>query len=263
MAAKKKSLAKRKSSTALAKPTGDLMDQLNRQKATIKVSGGGNGLRVQGSNFFLGEDNLGEEINAVILEAVYEHRWFEGEYDPDVIAPPDCFALGLDQEELEPHDKSQNKQAETCGECEFNRFGSGRGGAKACQNRVRLSLLPADNANDKDIDEAEVFTLFVPPTSLKAVKEYISMVNNKLEVPTSLVVTTITAEPTGTYSHLIFEYDSPLKAPAAFQKKLVNKVIQSREQMLIPYEPIAEENAKPKSKGRAKKKTTRRKSRLS
>lgn len=260
--AAKKSLARKKKATALAKPEGELLAQLNRQKATIKA-GSQSSIKVQGREFLLNDDSLGNELYAVILENVFEHRWFSGAYDPDITAAPDCFALNVVEDEMVPHANSQDKQNDDCPTCPHNKYGSGRGGAKACQNRIRLTLLPADDANPGSIDDAETFVMYVPPTSLKSFREYASMVNNKLEVSTAMIVTKITAEPEGSYSMLEFEYDAPLKLPAAFQKQLISKISTAREQMLTPYEIVAEDGKSKKKSAPKKKRASRRKSRLS
>lgn len=261
---KKKSLAKASTrSMKPVKPTGELLEQLNRQKATIRI-GAFNSLKIEGSTFFVNENSLGNEVYAVILENVFEHRYFTDAYDEDVVKAPDCFALGLSEPEMVPSPNSESIQAETCGQCEWNRFGSGRGKAKRCQNRIRLMLLPKDNANPKDIDDAETFMLFVPPTSIRAFNKYADMCINKLEVPTSLIVTCITAEQERgkTYSELQFDYESPLAASPAFQKQLVAKVQTARSSMLAPYERSVDEDEAPK-KGKGKRKASvKRKSRL-
>jgi len=65
----------------------------------------------------------------------------------------------------------KSKKDDTCAECRFNAFGSGRGNAKACKNTVRLAMLPA--ATD-DFSKADGMMLSVPPSGMRSWAAYVA-----------------------------------------------------------------------------------------
>lgn len=230
-----KKMATKKASTALSKhASGELAEQLTRQSEEFTSSVIPT-IKVKGRDFMLNDESLGTELNCVILESAFEHRWFASEYDPDIQQAPDCFALGTSNKTMAPHENSVNKQSDKCQTCEKNRFGSGRGNAKACQNRVRLMLLPDTDATVGRIEEAQAFQMNVAPSSLGSLNSYFNLLNTRHEVASSMVVTTLTAQVEGTYSLLDFEYKHPLPLTKTFADKLITKIKEARAALLTPY----------------------------
>lgn len=92
----------------------------------------------------------GNQFAAIILDAARLNTFYAEAYNPQNVAPPTCYAIGRSDAEMAPHPdmvKDLNyfrPQAERCGACPNNEFGSGRTGqGKACSNRRRLMLLVA------------------------------------------------------------------------------------------------------------------------
>ena len=92
----------------------------------------------------------GNQFAAIILDAVRLNTYYTTAFNPQVIAPPVCYAIGRNDAEMAPHpDMAKDQsyfqpQAERCGACPHNEFGSGRTGTgKSCSNRRRLLMLLA------------------------------------------------------------------------------------------------------------------------
>ena len=105
-----------------------------------------------------GENHLAE-FEAIIVFAKNANAWYQGKYDPRDPQPPDCASS-----DGKVPDRGEEKQAESCKVCprnEFKKDGSG----KDCKNMKVLFLLQPGGIIPK--------TLSIPPTSLKAVNNYL------------------------------------------------------------------------------------------
>lgn len=92
----------------------------------------------------------GNQFAAIILDVARLNTFYNGPFNPQSIEPPVCYAIGRNDAEMAPHpDMARDlnyfrPQAERCGACPHNEFGSGRTGTgKACSNRRRMLLLLA------------------------------------------------------------------------------------------------------------------------
>jgi hypothetical protein len=90
----------------------------------------------------------GNQFAAIILDAVRLNTFYKTGFNPSNIEPPTCYAISRDDASLAPHpDMAKDlswfqPQADRCGACPHNEFGSARQGeGKACQNRRRLLML--------------------------------------------------------------------------------------------------------------------------
>lgn len=168
------------------------------------------------------EDMPGNQMFVVILDSYRENTYFEGKYDPEVKLPPKCyaFARGADTDDMGPHESMKRSlsweggyfepQHDTCLGCPKNEWGTadtGRG--KACQNRRRLTLLPAGFCTPKrgsrDFD-VELFTeptafasadealLKLPVTSSKHYAKYVQQLSTQFQRPPHGVITRLYLE---------------------------------------------------------------------
>lgn len=153
---------------ALAPLSEDLAQMLNEELDglgqvpfdTVKIPSGG------GLAFELpGDDPDTPETTQTLLGVMVHHHpintYWEHDFDGSGNLP-DCSSLdgkrGLDVKTGEVRD---------CAACPFNQFGSGKNGVgKACKNGHRIYLLREN--------EALPILLTLPPTSLKAFKEYLA-----------------------------------------------------------------------------------------
>lgn len=119
-----------------------------------------------------GQTNPGP-LQIVVLDWRNFNRYYTKPYDPQNPAPPDCFAIAKDLNDLAPHEEAQDPQASDCASCPMNEFGSAPNGrGKACRNTVRLAIAPT-NADET----CEPWLLNVAPTSLKAWTSFVSQLH--------------------------------------------------------------------------------------
>lgn len=181
----------------------NLMQQLAAEVAEIQNRIGsptGNRIRVTQSKKFRmpsGEESAGP-ITGVIVDFITAYYYYTGQFDPNDIQPPECFALGEKIIELAPHATAPNKQAESCAICPQNQFGSaGRG--KACSNTRLLALLPPDAT-----EETPIMILRVSPTALRSYDAYVAGVARSFQSTPIGVVTEFSFDPSSEYASLRF-----------------------------------------------------------
>ncbi len=145
----------------------------------------------------------------VIMDSVFESAYYEDEYDPENPAPPTCFAIGRDPEEMEPHEtvvKADQQQSEDCEDCPHAEWGSAdKGKGKACKQTRRLALIVAgtiskekgyDVIEDEDhYNKSEVGILKLPITSVRNFSNYVSELAEGVGRPPHFVFTEISAAP--------------------------------------------------------------------
>lgn len=156
-------------------------------------------LGTRGGIFRAGDEVLPSRLRVVIMGAVRENNYYEDEYDPEVLVPPTCFAVGgvgRGDDGLAPPADLQARAASACAACPQNVFGSdaGRSG-KACKNVVRLALLPADDLHPDRLKRAVGARLRVPVTSVRLFNAYASMLTRGQIRPLFTVVTDVVIEP--------------------------------------------------------------------
>lgn len=137
-------------------------------------------------------------VDVVIVAAGYERAYYPGDYDPDNIVPPACFAQHLtDEDLLTPHASVPNPQAASCAACPKSKFGSAtRGKGQACKIRRKLAVIPLDSAKSAEtLQSAEIAVAAVPPTSTKAFSDYAHKVSSQAALPYYAVGTALSCEP--------------------------------------------------------------------
>jgi hypothetical protein len=156
----------------------DIKEQLKKELQTMEKSvpaPSGHNISVAGKLFKLpnGETSPGP-FHCVILDWRNFNRYYPpgAEYNAQNPKPPACFAVNKVIEQLAPHEKASDPQHDSCADCPQNAWGSDpRGGrGKACENRVRIAVVPADAKED-----ADVYTLGISRTALK---HWASFINN-------------------------------------------------------------------------------------
>jgi hypothetical protein len=176
----------------------------------------GNFITISGGIMQLaGEPLLGNQVCAVILDAVRENTYYPDKYDPENPSPPRCYAFGRLEGDMAPHPSMQGSdwfqpQHEACKGCPKNEWGSAAlGKGKACQNRRRLLLLPAGyyvaKPKSRDFDlhlhedadhyrTADTVTLKLPVTSTRTYDKYVQSLAAR-RLPPCGVVTRVYCEP--------------------------------------------------------------------
>jgi hypothetical protein len=218
------------------------------------------------------EELPGNQMYVVILDHYRENTYFEGRYNPELKAPPKCyaFARGGDGDEMGPHESMKvslaweggyfEPQHDTCQGCPMNEWGTadtGRG--KACQNRRRLILLPAGycapKKGSRDFD-VEIFTdpvhfqtadeaqLKLPVTSSKEFSKYVTNLGSQYQRPPHGVITRIYLEPhAGDQFHVKFEVVEEVSDDLA--QIIMDRNARCREREFHGYAPPEETTAQP------------------
>lgn len=173
------------------------------------------------------------ELCVVILADVYENSYYEGAFDPNLLTPPKCFALGDEEEGMAPHEAMEahdffEAQNGDCASCPFNQWGSAdKGKGKACKNTRRMSVIPAGvfsprkGSRDLDLDcyitddtkeneehvlNADAMMIKVPPTSVREYKKFVQQCASEYSRPPAGIITRIYTEPMSNGGHkLVFE----------------------------------------------------------
>lgn len=181
------------------------------------------------------------EVAVILLGSLFENIYYEVAYNPDDPAPPTCFALAEEDDDLAPHpnviEVGQSQTNSNCKECEHNKWGSadtGRG--KACRNTRRLALLPAgkfDSDGQFELfedpahyEKEMVGYLRLPVTSVAGYASYVKQLSGTLLRPPHGVVTSLRVVPSAKKQfEVVFEVlqkvpDELLGAVMARRKKI-------------------------------------------
>src|SRR5215475_972408 len=127
----------------------EMAESAQQQSAQAPVASGGNWISTRNSRFTYQNEDLGQELDVIVLCVAYENAYYLQRFNPDNRQPPACFAIGIDSKKLIPSDASPKKQGGedgSCASCWANQFSSGDGRGKACGNRIRLALLDVRDA---------------------------------------------------------------------------------------------------------------------
>lgn len=190
-------------------------EQLAKEAAEIakRISAPtGDRIRFNANRAFITPDGMeGEALEVVIIDFVSSNVFYDGPYDRDNPQPPGCFAIGPEPSMLVPSPNSPNVQAETCAACPNNQFGSAPNGkGKACKNTRLLAMMPA-SALDTPDEEAPIWVMSVPPTSLKAYDGYVHTLASRHKTVPIGVITEVTLDPNNQYASPRFNVVRPLQ----------------------------------------------------
>ena len=203
-------IVKSENSGAVAQYTGGVdignllaeeLDGLNLSFDRIKIpAGGGLSYEVPGDD--PDSPDSVKEFKAVILHHHPINCYYEEEYTGGN-NPPDCGSMdghiGIDAE---------TGEVKSCADCPFNKFGSGKNGAKACKQKRRIYLL-------REGEQLPII-LSLPTGSLSEFSKYVMRLLSKGK-KTNSVVTKFTlkkAQNSGgiNYSQAVFALDRELTA---------------------------------------------------
>jgi len=189
-------------------------EQLAKEAAEIAkriAAPTGDRIRIANNRTFVAPDGSeGETLEGVVVDFVSTNLFYDGPYDRDNPQPPACFAIGPEPSTLVPSANSPSKQADTCSSCPNNQFGSATNGkGKACKNTRLLAVVPI-TALDNPGEDAPIWILSVPPTSLKAYDSYVHTLASKHRTVPIGVITEISLDPEATYASPRFRVVRPL-----------------------------------------------------
>jgi hypothetical protein len=198
------------------------------------------------------------ELVCVVMDSIFENALYDGDFDSDNPQPPVCFALGVVEADLAPHELSEepqvgkgspNPESTCCADCPNNEWGSadtGRG--RACKNGRRIGIIAGDSV-ETGVLTAGVHYLKVPPTSLAAWDQYVKQMADTLHRPPFALVTSIKLVPPPP-GKLGFRYEIKLKqriedmngVDEQVFSDLEAKHLQVAEAIGFPYQPMSAED---------------------
>lgn len=141
-----------------------------------------------GGLFFEIDDEPHKELQGVIIAHGPQNVYFANEFDGSN-EPPDCSSrdgvTGMLMGEPDPETGEVVFTPRSCAECEFNKFGSGKNGGKACKEKHQLYILLSG--------QILPLSLLLPVSSCKNLNTYASKLFAKGQF-LSDVVTSFTLE---------------------------------------------------------------------
>jgi len=246
------------------------------EAAAEHAGGGAAAIGIRGGTFKLNGNDLGDQLDVVVVAHNVEYAYYDSAYDPDNPNPPACFAIvenGLDESEMYPSELSPAVQSEDgpCKECWANEWGSSeRGTGKACKNSRRLAVLAV---GEDGVVAGEMPLLRIPPTSLNHWASYLKRVASTMYRPTWAVATSITFDESADYERLQFSTLRTLTKEecdvVVEQKELAEEMIYAEFDVSGYEDPESKRAARKKrapatkKKATAKKKTATRRSKMS
>lgn len=196
------------------------------------------GLRA-GVMMYQGQQIPGNNLDCIILTSVTEYRYDTKPFDPNNISPPDCFSLSLSGEEMVPSEKAVDRQAERCDLCQHSKWAPNpkRPGKnhKACKERRRLALLPADVLKAGNFKTAELAVLTIPVTSVKYWGTFVNGLSAEYGRPPWAMVSNIAARP---HPHNQFEviFKSVNPIPDEYLAAIRDRIQGANDILLTPYD---------------------------
>jgi hypothetical protein len=231
-------LAEAAGGTAVEKPSGG-----------TKISTKGGKLTYGGTQF------PNNEVDVIVLEFAAKNVYYAGAYDPDNISPPDCFAIELAvgkdfEDNLKPHTNVEEPVNPTCLGCKWNEFKSADNGkGKACKNRRDLAVIPATVLDEAEADvakaiaDAEIAVFSVSPSNISVWKGFVAGVA-RASLPLWGVTTRIGIGLPSVFDQsfqVVEDGDLKPKLTQAVWDALGKKRAEARELLVVPYEPLSEE----------------------
>jgi hypothetical protein len=226
-----------------------------------KGVGGGQFISTRSGQLTVDSDAVpGNELAVVVLDAILEHVYYKGDFDPDNPAPPDCFAFGRGEDkDLVPHktvfdhDQAVNP---TCDGCPMGEWGSApKGKGKACRWTRRLAVVVAGTIHKGNVEleddaehfrKAEVRYLKLPVTSVKIWAGWVKQVAAVMRRPPHGVFAKLSVKPDPKTQFRV-EFEVIDKVPDAMMPALMDRRDQHVAAGLteFPYNLDVEERPKP------------------
>lgn len=258
------SLAKRgsNSGTSLVKWEDKLAELAEEVGASEKPHSLGNFLSLRGGQMsYRGNPIANNELDVVIVGSVFENILFGEKFDPDNPANPECYAVGISEDELSPHADVQNPRSEKCEGCPNNDWGTAETGrGKACRNTRRLALISVDSLGN--ISEAPVAYLRPPVTSVEAWTSYVTQLRTVKKIPYFAAITKIKVVPDSrTQFKVSFLFSGVLNQNQVME--ILDRRVSLTKEMMFGYPKNVESDRKVSGRGRGGvSKQTRRKTKF-
>lgn len=231
-------------------------------------------LSTRGGILKLGDEEMpGNQVCVVITDWVRENTLYAERFNPDSPMPPTCYAFARgpeEEEEMGPHPSMQADlsyfipQSDTCKVCPHNQWGSAdKGRGKACQNRRRLTMIPAGfysaKRGSRDFD-LEIFTdpkdfetsdpvfMKLPVTSVENWGKFVNQVGQMLNRSPDGVITRIFIEPHAKYQYVV-NFELLEKVPDELVQVVMRRADLAQQAKIEGYMPPREDVPAPAGGG--------------
>lgn len=243
------------------------------QEAKREVMRGGQFISTRGGVLSLGDvQMIGNTMAVIVLDTLFENSLYEntltGEaFDEAKTMPPICYAMEHSESDLTPHESMRphvdkamaagedsyfKPQHFPCQGCQHNEWGSAlRGKGKACQNRRRLTLLPAgfytQKPKSRDVDlnlitdpehfqKADTAFLRLPVTSTADWSKYVNELSMTMRRPPHGAVTQVWLE-NDAKSQFKVRFEMIQLVPDDLAQIVLDRHARARAMPLQGYEP--------------------------
>jgi len=249
---------KKNGGTNLPALPADLMAEMAKDatdaSANARVFGESNFISIKGGVFTYKNQNLGKEIDTVILASANLNEYYAKAYDgASKGQTPSCYALSVDGLHMAPHSASPKKEGTTCDECWASKFGTAAvGKGRACKQKVRIAIFHADDIQDAETAQsALICTIGVPAMSVSNFGSYVKVLAGEHKIPTYAGITRIVLESHPQWqTEMKFIPISSLTDPDVIKVVMGRVRTQARDLVLAPFPSMKAD--KEESKGKSK-----------
>lgn len=174
----------------------------------------------------------GNKLSVIIVASNMQRLFYKERFDPNKPASPVCFAMHTGEDNIPwvPHEKSYEKQNDSCVMCPRNEWGSDLGGSrgKACKEVRKLVLMP--NPKSK-----EMALMSVPVTSVKNWSNYVNGVAAGARRPPWGVITEISVQP-HPKNQFEVKFDLVELVPEEMLADIHGRITLANEVLFTPYD---------------------------
>jgi len=170
------------------------------------------GIVHQAQLFKMPDGETTKEFEGILLDTNRANAYWSTSFDESGGGDlPDCSSL----DGIASDPESEDQQSEQCYSCNYNQFKTAKkGGGKACKNMKRMHILMGEGILP--------YRLTLPPSSLKAIDLYISMLTSQ-SIPYQLVTTKFSLKLVTNvagieYSEIVLTKMDVIKDPGEVQK---------------------------------------------
>jgi hypothetical protein len=225
----------------------ELAKAAKEESANENVTGGsGQRISTKDGSYTFGDDDLGSEMDCIVVRAVQFMQYFTSSYNKKNPQPPDCFALSVDGKNMKPHENSSEPQARKCDVCPHSKVVDGN--PPDCATKRRIALLHVDDIETpKMVAKAAMPYLEIPWTSIKqSWSPYIKKVLPGKEKPSYAVLTHLELD-----DKKVTRFSYVKKLPSDIVAAVVKRREEALDTLMTPFQPKADEDeddTKPKKK---------------
>jgi len=250
--------------TQLPSNPADMQDVYARyaQAYTETEPVSGQSIKINNGVMSLGDQVIpGNQFAAIILDAAHINAFYSTTYNPNVVLPPNCYAIARNEMELAPHpDMAKDlqhfqPQAERCNACPHNVFGSARQGqGKACGNRRRLVLLLAGAYPQGQLQPftdishyatAPLLTMSVAPTSAKNWGRLVRQAAAEYQRPPFGVISRVYVYPHEKHGKEAVGFDIIAPLPDDWAPTVFKRQQEAQIEVMAGYEPPQRQQGAP------------------